>query len=78
MFRYDRNCSFAADFVFNTTFLAMEMIRAGYKKRRLVTEVIKYGPNWDRGKGTWPHTKRRIITTITARTLALHTNTPTV
>ena len=42
MFRFDCNCSFAADFIHNTTELALMMISQGYNKRRLVSQIRKY------------------------------------
>ena len=78
MFRFDRNCSFATDFVENTISLATEMIQAGYNKRRLVTEIRKFGSQWhktSKSKGKWVHVKRKILSSLNARVIALRTCT---
>ena len=63
MFRYDRNCSFAADFISNTATLAVQMIRQHYNKRRVLHEIEKYD-NWDKSKGRWRFVKWRTIRRI--------------
>ena len=78
MFRFDRNCSFATDFVENTISLATEMIQAGYNKRRLVTEIRKFGSQWrktSKSKGKWVHVMRKILSSLNARVIALRTCT---
>ena len=60
MYRYDRNTSFAADFIANVVLLARRMSDAGYKRQRLLGQIRSYRA-WDKSKGTWGVVKRRII-----------------
>ena len=74
MFRFDRNCSFASDFIMNTTELATSMISQGYNRRRLTQQVRKYARKWDTNKGRWPDIKRKVISAVYARSRAINTN----
>ena len=78
MFRYDRNTTLASDFTFNTINLTLEMIRQGYDRRRLIKQIVKYGPQWQqtsKDKGQWRVIMSDILSTITARLAADRTNT---
>ena len=60
MFRFDRNCSFAEDFVANTARLAAQMIHHRYAERRVVSEIERYD-GFESWKGRWHVVRRRIL-----------------
>ena len=60
MFRFDRNCTFAQDFVENTAALAVKMIHCRYERRRIVSEIERYN-GWDTSKGRWHIVRRRTL-----------------
>ena len=73
MHRYDRNCTFAADFIANTAALAVQMMRNRYDERRVLDEIHKYR-SWDLSKGNWQKVKGRVLDRV-AQALHPHTHT---
>jgi len=48
MHRFDRNCTYAADFIANTAALAVRMVRNRYSERRVgqgQTDRLRVGPS---------------------------------
>ena len=76
MHRFDRNCTFAADFIANTAALAVRMIKNRYEPRRVIDEIHKYR-SWDLSKGSWPNVKGRVLARVeqATRTHTTHTHT---
>ena len=73
MHRYDRNCTFAADFIANTAALAVQMMRNRYDERRVLDEIHKYR-SWDLSKGNWQKVKGRVLDRV-AQAMHPHTHT---
>ena len=60
MHRFDRNCTYAADFIANTAALAVRMVRNRYNERRVIDEIHKYR-SWDLSKGDWRRVEGRVV-----------------
>ena len=71
MHRFDRNCTYAADFIANTAALAVRMVRNRYNERRVIDEIHKYR-SWDLSKGDWRRVEGRVVRRVTQ---ALHPHT---